>query len=125
CTYPHYHPHSLHSLHLSLPVSASTSVGCYYPTTPPTDPSDVSVLLGTGNGAFQAQQRFTVGAAPYSVAVADVNGDGRLDLVTANYDSNDVSVLLGNGEGGVEAAPQVGGGGKQKSVAGGGGEGGG
>jgi hypothetical protein len=51
-------------------------------------------LLGNGNGTFQAQQRFTVGAFPISVAVADVNGDSRLDVVTANNDSNDVSVLL-------------------------------
>jgi hypothetical protein len=31
--------------------------------------------------------------------VADVNGDGRLDLVTSNFKSNNVSVLLGNGNG--------------------------
>ncbi|MGH9427655.1 MAG: FG-GAP repeat domain-containing protein [Terriglobia bacterium] len=52
----------------------------------------MSVLLGNGNGTFQPQQRFTTGAGPSSVAVADVNGDGRPDVVTAN--SNDVSVLL-------------------------------
>src|SRR5262249_26446468 len=65
--------------------------------------SDASVLLGAGDGTFQAEQRLAVGANPYSVAVADVNGDGRLDLVTANYGSNDVSVLLGNGDGAFQA----------------------
>jgi hypothetical protein len=31
------------------------------------------------------------------VAVADLDGDGRLDLVTANESGNNVSVLLGTG----------------------------
>src|SRR5215831_11265545 len=62
---------------------------------------DVSVLLGAEEGVFQAGQPFAVGASPSSVAVADVNGDGRLDLVTANasFFSGDVSVLLGAEEG--------------------------
>ena len=33
------------------------------------------------------------------MAVADVNGDGKPDLVVANDGSNTVSVLLGNGDG--------------------------
>jgi hypothetical protein len=46
------------------------------------------------------------GAASYpsSVALADVNGDGKLDIVTANDFSNDVSVLLGDGLGGFTAS---------------------
>ncbi len=38
--------------------------------------------------------------APYSVALADFNGDQKLDIVTANESGNNVSVLLGNGTGG-------------------------
>jgi hypothetical protein len=59
----------------------------------------VSVLLGNGDGTFQTAQNFTVGLDPRTVRVADVNGDGILDLVTANTGSNSVSVLLGNGDG--------------------------
>ncbi|GAA0717335.1 beta strand repeat-containing protein [Dokdonella soli] len=58
----------------------------------------VSVLLNTATpGAatsFATQQTFATGALPYSVAVADVNGDGKPDLIVANYGDNTVSVLL-------------------------------
>ncbi len=37
-----------------------------------------------------------MGSSPGSLALADVNGDGKLDVVVANEKSNDVSVLLGD-----------------------------
>ena len=55
------------------------------------------MLLGNGNGTFQAKQSFGTGSGPYSVAVADFNGDGVKDLVTADDGDNTASVLLGNG----------------------------
>jgi hypothetical protein len=55
---------------------------------------DVSVLLGNGDGSFQAAASFAAGDRPYSVAVADPDGDGVPDLVTANHRGDDVSVLL-------------------------------
>ncbi len=54
---------------------------------------DVSVLLGNGDGSFQDPQLFDAGDFPNSVAVADLNGDGTPDIVTANADPSDVSVL--------------------------------
>ena len=59
----------------------------------------VSVLLNTTTpiavpASFATQQTFGTGLNPYSVAVGDVNGDGRLDLAVANYNSDTVSVLL-------------------------------
>ena len=63
----------------------------------------VSVLLGAGKGAFHLPLSFKAGATalsyPYSVALVDLNGDGKLDMVTANAVENSVSVLLGNGDG--------------------------
>jgi len=50
----------------------------------------VSVLLGNGDGSFLAQQTFTVGGAPDSVAASDVNGDGKPDLLIANSTSKSI-----------------------------------
>src|SRR5579872_4146599 len=43
---------------------------------------------------FAVQQTFATGTHPYSMTAADVNGDGRADLIVANESSNSVSVLL-------------------------------
>jgi uncharacterized membrane protein len=60
----------------------------------------VGVLLGNGDGTFQAVVLYDSGGqAAQSVAVADVNGDGRLDLLVTNLFSSTVGVLLGNGDG--------------------------
>jgi hypothetical protein len=61
--------------------------------------NSASVLLGNGDGSFQTQQTYSVGSYPASVAVADLNGDGKPELVVANERSNSVSVLLGSGDG--------------------------
>jgi hypothetical protein len=58
-------------------------------------PSLVSVLPGNGDGTFGASTYYASGTGPVSLAVGDVNADGRPDLVTADNDSNMVSVLLG------------------------------
>jgi hypothetical protein len=64
------------------------------------DAAGVSVLLGNGDGTFQKHVNYAAGTGVTSVAVADVNGDGRLDLVATNNEvSGTVSVLLGNGDG--------------------------
>ncbi|MDZ8188644.1 MAG: FG-GAP-like repeat-containing protein, partial [Nostoc sp. ChiSLP02] len=54
--------------------------------------------------SFATASNFTVGTNPISITVEDFNGDGNLDLVTANSTSNNVSVLLGNGTGGFATA---------------------
>jgi hypothetical protein len=67
----------------------------------------VTVLLGDGTGNFTAAagSPFAVGINPNSVAVADFNGDGNPDIVTANTGANDITVLLGNGSGGFTPTP--------------------
>jgi autotransporter-associated beta strand protein len=49
--------------------------------------------------AFQTQQTFAAGAAPQAPTLADVNGDGKRDLIVANSAGGSVSVFLGNGDG--------------------------
>jgi predicted outer membrane repeat protein len=56
----------------------------------------VSVLLGNGNGGFHSPRTFTVGSHPDAIVAADLNHDGRPDLVVANFSSNNVSVLINN-----------------------------
>lgn len=66
--------------------------------------NNISVLLGTGAGSFGAPVRTAAGDSPVWVAVRDLNGDGKLDVVTANFGSSDISVLLGHGDGTFETA---------------------
>jgi hypothetical protein len=60
---------------------------------------EVSVLLGTGGGAFADAVASPVGDLAAGVVLGDLDGDGRLDLVTANLGETTVSVLLGTGGG--------------------------
>jgi hypothetical protein len=59
----------------------------------------VSVLLGNGNGTLQNHKDYTIGANSGAIAAADVASNGKLSLITANYNDNTVSVLVGNGDG--------------------------
>jgi len=59
----------------------------------------VSVLLnktltGAATPTYTSKTDFTVGAKPYSIAAADINGDGKPDIITANLNGNSISVLL-------------------------------
>jgi hypothetical protein len=62
-------------------------------------PGTVSVLLGNGDGTFQAPRNSPVGSEAMTVAVGDFNGDGRPDFAVNNLASNSVSVFMNSGNG--------------------------
>ena len=67
--------------------------------------------------SFGTATDFAAGAGPYSVAIGDLNGDGKPDLATANHNSNTVSIRLGDGTGAFGAATNFGVGAVPHSVA--------
>lgn len=73
------------------------------------NPGSLSICLGNGNGTFQAPQNFPAGNASNGLAVADFNGDGKLDAIVGNArgSSNHASIFLGNGDGSVGAPQNV------------------
>jgi hypothetical protein len=59
----------------------------------------VDVLLGNGDGTFQASLATSTGLYGGFLTAADFNHDGKLDLAVANNNNTNVTILLGNGDG--------------------------
>jgi hypothetical protein len=51
------------------------------------------------NVTFTPKTASVAGTGPYAIALADINADGKLDIVTANYSTDSFSVLLGDNAG--------------------------
>ncbi len=64
-----------------------------------TNDTDITVLLGVGDGTFLAGVDYTGTGAPFKVQTGDMNNDGNVDVVTSNLTGNTVSVFPGNGDG--------------------------
>jgi len=73
----------------------------------PTTPGSLTILLGHGDGTFTAAASPATGIRPLSIAAADLNSDGNLDLVVVNNISQTLTVLMGNGDGTFTAKPDI------------------
>jgi hypothetical protein len=69
--------------------------------------SSISVLFNDGSGAFSNATNYSLGLTPRSLFVADLNGDGFNDTVTANKIHDNVTVLFNNGTGFFENTTSV------------------
>jgi hypothetical protein len=76
----------------------------------------IAILFGNGDGTFQPAQTYdSAGFHPMSITVSDLNGDGTLDLLVANFcvssaidcKAGVLATLLGNGDGTFQAAITV------------------
>lgn len=66
-----------------------------------TTDNSVSIRLGAGDGTFGTgwPTKFAMTSQPMFVVAGDLNGDGKQDVVTADYGSSKVSIRLGDGTG--------------------------
>jgi hypothetical protein len=66
--------------------------------------NNITLLLGNGDGTFRQATYLTGGiTSSGSVALADFNGDGKLDIAATEEPANSVFVFLGNGDGTFQA----------------------
>jgi hypothetical protein len=76
------------------------------PGPPLSNSESIAILFGQANGTLSAAQYIPMQAAPYFVAVGDVDGNGTSDLVSINNDnvsSTTVSLIAGDGHGNFQA----------------------
>jgi hypothetical protein len=70
----------------------------------------VTVLTNNGSGGFGSNATYNVGSYPVSLITADVNNDGKPDLICANYgnyEQGSISVLTNDGSGGFATAATI------------------
>ncbi|CAF1533631.1 unnamed protein product, partial [Adineta steineri] len=63
--------------------------------------NNIAIFVNNGTGTFATQVPYDAGSSsqPTGVAVGDFNGDGKNDIVTANYGTNNIAIFVNNGTG--------------------------
>ena len=108
----------------SVTVGSSDSAAVFSPAEPFADGETVSAMLtcglkshigipmnaaygwslfiaAGGQGLFDRDTTREAGNTPQGIAAADLDGDGLIDLTTANYQASSVGVFFNDGDGGV------------------------
>jgi hypothetical protein len=63
------------------------------------DKGTATVFLADADGSYRADSTISLGSGPVALALADLNGDNKLDLIAANRDDKTLEILPGNGDG--------------------------
>lgn len=61
--------------------------------------NNITPLFGNGDGTFTIQQSFAIGKHPYMITGTDFNGDGKIDIISTNYNAHDISFFINNDNG--------------------------
>lgn len=65
----------------------------------------VTILTGNSDGVVEVQERISAGSGPAGPDLADLDGDGHMDIAVANHDTHYLTLLRGDGTGGFEPFP--------------------
>lgn len=77
----------------------------------------LAVLRNLGDGTFASRVEYAVGKDPFAITANDANGDGAVDLFTANWGSGTISALWNLGDGTFSTAEEIAVGTRPRSVA--------
>lgn len=73
------------------------AVACFGSQPDSSDPGGLWILRNDGHGTLSVAEHHPAGLAPSSLAAADLDGNGDIDLAVANYLSNSVSIFTNKG----------------------------
>ncbi len=61
------------------------------------DTFNIGILLGSDNRTFKTMTTYSIGmnVDPFSIAIDDMNNDGRLDIITAQFTANSIGIFFG------------------------------
>jgi hypothetical protein len=79
-------------------------VGYYCVNNQDCSQGSVGVLLGNGDGTFQPTVDYSANPDGFAMAITDLDGDGKLDVVLASTGGYGKSIFLGNGDGTLQPA---------------------